>query len=271
MRTLFFTLTFLITAVPALAQTETTVDISSRGQQIRALLIKPTNEPIGSVILQAGGYGRLDLAADGRIWQLMNNQLVYTRALYAKAGYVTLVPDIAGDFKTSSGTVKGYQTGAAHAQDIGAITEYLRKIKPPVVIIGTSRGTISVTNAIVRLSGSMRPDAAVITSPEFGRPGSNDDTVQKAAGNDPRKIDLPLLVVVHKKDTCPDSNQAAVQAFTTWYARGGGKFDLATLDGSGAVVGKPCDANSPHGFVGLDQEVVNSISGWIKQKNPALH
>jgi hypothetical protein len=43
----------------------------------------------------AGGNGRLDLAEDGRIWSLMNNQLVYTRALYAKAGYVTLVPDVA--------------------------------------------------------------------------------------------------------------------------------------------------------------------------------
>jgi hypothetical protein len=94
MRVFFLALMLLIVA-PAFAQSEKPVEIDSRGQRVRALFLTPARDPVGSVILMAGGNGRLDLAEVGRIWSLMNNQLVYTRALYAKAGYVTLVPDVA--------------------------------------------------------------------------------------------------------------------------------------------------------------------------------
>ena len=150
------------------------------------------------------------------------------------------------------------------------MVDYLRKIKGPVVLIGTSLGTNSVADGLVRLNGTQRPDAGVITSPSFDHPGTRELTVQKVAG-DPKRIDLPFLVLVHKKDSCPASNSAAVNSFRTWFERGGHKLDLITLDGDAKVVGNPCDANSPHGFVGLDQQVVDSISGWIKEKNPPAH
>ena len=274
MRALILALTLLTTAAPALAQSERVVEIDSRGQHVRSLLLTPAGELVGSVILMAGGNGRLDLAEDGRIWSLMNNQLVYTRAAYAKAGYVTLVPDVAPDLKTDKNhkadVVANYRAGAPHAQDLGAMVEYLRKIKGPVVLIGTSLGTNSVADGVVRLKGAQRPDAGVITSPAFDRPGTKELTVQKVAG-DPKRIDLPFLTLVHKKDSCPASDTAAVDAFKAWFERGGHKLDLITLDGNGKVVGNPCDANSPHGFVGLDQQVVDGIVGWIKDKHLAAH
>jgi dienelactone hydrolase len=264
---------FLMTA-PAFAQSEKTVEIDSRGQHVRALLLMPAGEPVGSVILMAGGNGRLDLGEDGRIWSLINNQLVYTRALYAKAGYVTLVPDLAPDLKiekdNKADVVEGYRAGAPHAQDIGAMVEYLRKIKAPVVLAGTSLGSNSVLDGIVRLKGSQRPDAGVITSPALDRPGTKEMTVQKVAA-DPKRIDVPLLTLVNKKDVCPASNTLAVNGFKAWIERGGRDLDLVTLDGDAKVIGNPCDANSPHGFVGLDQKVVDTITRWIKDKNLAAH
>lgn len=264
MRALALALALVMHVLPALAQSERVVEIGSRGVQTRAVLIEPS-EAVGSVILLAGGNGRLDITPDGRIWRLVNNQLVYTRSLYAKQGYLTLVPDLAPDLKTEKGVVDAFRVSAAHAQDIGAMVEYLRKLKPPVVLIGTSRGTISVANAVVRLDAGRLPDAAIITSPSLARPGSKDASVQSAAG-DPSRITVPFLVVSHRRDKCPDASPEAVQAFKTWYERSGRKLDLIVLDGSAEVVGNPCDAQSPHGFMGLDQQVVGSITGWIRDK-----
>ena len=57
----------ILTATPAtLSKGDHVLEVDSRGQKIRALLLEPEN-PVGSVILLAGGHGRLDLAADGRI------------------------------------------------------------------------------------------------------------------------------------------------------------------------------------------------------------
>src|SRR5438445_11808522 len=67
------------------------VEIESRGQRVRAVLLKPAN-PRGAVILLAGGDGRLDITPAGEITKLRFNQLVPTRALYQRSGYVTPVP-----------------------------------------------------------------------------------------------------------------------------------------------------------------------------------
>ena len=58
------------------------VNINSRGQSIRVVLLKPRTAAVGSVILLAGGNGRLDITAAGEITKLTGNQLVRTRAKY---------------------------------------------------------------------------------------------------------------------------------------------------------------------------------------------
>src|SRR5215467_6189674 len=138
--------------VPAAAAADPVVEIASRGEKIRAVLLKPA-EPKGSVILFAGATGRLDITPGGEITKLRFNQLVRTRALYAEAGYATLVPDIAPSFKTrGDGVVDLYRASRAFSQDVGAMVKYLRAVAPkPVVVVGTSRGSLSVANAVAKL------------------------------------------------------------------------------------------------------------------------
>src|SRR5258707_5085658 len=93
MRAMMLAATIAVIATPALAQSapsETVIEVESRGQKVRALLIKP-ERPVGSVILLAGGHGKLDLGADGKIGWGVGNQLVRTRAAYAQAGLITAV------------------------------------------------------------------------------------------------------------------------------------------------------------------------------------
>lgn len=257
----------LMGLLPASAGADPIVEIESRGQKVRAVLLKPAN-PKGSVILLAGGDGRLDITAGGDITKLRFNQLVRTRALYARAGYVTLVPDIAPSFKVgASGVVELYRANRAFAQDIGAMVKSLRAIVPrPVVAIGTSRGSMSVANAVAKLrgQGGERPDAAVMTA-AFLKVGANVQglTVWKIANGDARLLDVPTLVAWHVADACPHTAAATVPAFRAWYQGSGRKLAEKSFSGGLPAESEPCEARSPHGFYGLDPAVVGAITGWI--------
>jgi hypothetical protein len=249
-----------ITPRPALAQADAVVDIGSRGQKIRALVLQPSN-PTGSVVLLAGGHGKLDLDPAGKIGWGAGNQLVRTRAAYARAGYVTLVPDIAPDFKTSS--FEGYRYSAPHGRDIGALIKHLRGIKAPVVLVATSRGAVSAGAALANTSGAERPDALVLTAAMLVSVGEKAPHFQMAIGHDPRRAQLPLLVVGHKKDGCKFTRPSTIDQFKAWH---GGTVDVVLLDGPEGT-GDPCGVGSAHSFVDIDDEVVTIVTRWIAAQN----
>jgi hypothetical protein len=266
MRAIMLSATIIAIATPALAQSgpsETVIEVESRGQKVRALLLKP-ERPIGSVILLAGGHGKLDLGADGKIGWGVGNQLVRTRAAYAQAGFITAVPDIAPDLKTPSGVVPYYRIAPSHARDVGALAAYLRALKPPVVVVGTSRGAISAGNAVAKLSGSPRPDAMVLTAAMLMTIEPKVPSVQRAADNDAKRLQVPTLVVGHKKDRCRWTAPASVATFKAWYEKGGRTLDVVILDGPDGS-GDPCEARAAHGFAGIDGQVVAAVGGWIKK------
>jgi hypothetical protein len=255
----------LFAAAPAWAQSQTTIEVESRGQKVRALLLKP-DQPVGSVILMAGGHGNLDLGPEGRIGWGSGNQVVRTRAAYARSGFVTAVPDIAPDLKIPNGGVSGYRFGPAQAQDLGALVAYLRAIKSPIIIIGTSRGSISAANAVARLNGPQRPDAMVLTSAMLMTLRSNVPSVQLAAQGDPKRISLPLLIIGNKKDSCEWTLPTLIDGFKKWYEPNGGELETVMFDGP-AGTGDPCEAESAHGFAGIDDGVVSTTADWIKKQN----
>jgi dienelactone hydrolase len=267
MRRLIIALGILTGLVLVQAAADPIVDIESRGQKVRAVLLKPAN-PKGAVILLAGGDGRLDITQDGEITKLRFNQLVRTRALYASAGYVTLVPDIAPGFKVgAAGVANLYRASRAFAQDVGVMVKYLRGITPrPIVAVGTSRGSLSVANAVAKLKGdgNQRPDAAVLTS-AFLKVGASapDLTVWKIANGNARALDVPTMVAWHVSDTCPHTSAATVPAFRVWYQGSGRKFAEKSFSGGLPPKSEPCEAFAPHGFYGLDPEVVAAITGFV--------
>lgn len=261
-RLVILSLAILLAGSPLVAG-EFVVEIASRGQNARALLLTPEKAPVGSVILLAGGHGNLNLRADGRIRWGADNHLVRSRALYAAAGFNTLVPDIAPDLKLpDGGVVDGYRADSKNATDIGAAVAYMRTLRSPVVLIGTSRGSISAANAAARLTGPARPDAVVVSSAFLGA-NPRDFSVAKMAGNDPRRLNLPLLVIEHRADGCGPTGPTAVEPFRAWYEAGGRRLDILWLEGGDPPRGDPCEARGAHGFPGLDDRVVADTAAWI--------
>lgn len=249
-------------AMPA-AALEVVVDISARGGVMHVLVEAPDNAK-AAVILLAGGAGRLDIAASGRIGSLGGNQLVRTRSAYAKAGFIAATPDIAEDLKEgASGVRNSYRWNAEQAADLGALVEYLRRQAPKVYLVGTSRAALSVANAAARLTGTQKPDAIVITSGMLMQTDARQPSVQRMV-KPLEAIAMPVLLLAHENDACPYTPASANAAFRPLLTAAP-KVDLVMLKGGTPDrKGEECEAAGHHGFAGLDSEVVQTITGWLK-------
>jgi hypothetical protein len=192
----------------------------------KAVLLRPA-APVGSVILMPGGNGRIEAGPHGHIGKLKNNQLVRTRGRYEAKGLAVLVVDA--------------------DVNLGEAVDFMGRIKRPVTVIGTSRGTQGAARGI---AAGARPDALVLTSGFLSDASGSTDNVINILGSPQR---LPkTLVIHHRHDGCKFTRPVGVAPFVKWAA---GKARVVWLDG-GTTHGDPCRSRSHHGFEGLDDRVV---------------
>ena len=252
----------LLTALPVQAA-ETVLQLPTRGSVMRVLIDAPAAAQ-AAVILLAGGSGRLDIADNGRIRALGGNQLVRTRAAYARAGYVTATIDVAEDFKQGADGVRSsYRWSAEHAADIGTLIAHLRDRVPLVYLVGTSRGALTAANAAARLEGTRKPDAIVITSGMLMHMTDSQPSVQTVVRSLDR-IAMPVLLVAHEKDACAYTPAGATPRFRALLTASP-RVDIVMLTGGQAdPPGQECEAAGYHGFAGLDADVVRTVTGWLK-------
>jgi dienelactone hydrolase len=220
------------------------------------LLIRPTENPVASVILFAGGHGRLELSAQGMGWG-EGNFLVRNRERFAQQGFVVVVVDAPSDRPQG---LWNFRTSAAHAEDIKKVIAELKKIADtPVWLIGTSMGTVSAANAAARLRQG-GPDGLVLTSTVTKESRQVGETVNAVRLKD---IRVPTLVVHHKKDDCVVSPYELAVALMRNLTHAP-KKELLAFSGGDLSVADPCEPRSYHGFMGLDAEVVTAVASWIK-------
>eukprot|EP01037_Dinobryon_pediforme_P012257 gene12260-12344_t len=200
---------------------------------VTAALLKPA-KPRASIILLAGGTGSLSIASNGDISEGSANQLVRTREAYAARGFAVLVPDV------------GY--------DLAALVEYMAKIKKPVAVVGTSRGTQRAARGI---AAGARPDRLVLTSGFLSDASGDSDNVINILGN-PAALP-PTLIIHHRQDGCEKTQPAGVAPFVAWAQ---GKARVTWLTG-GTDDGGECKAQAHHGFAGIDGQVISAVSGFI--------
>jgi len=137
--------------------------------------------------------------------------------------------------------------------DLASAVQYMAAIKRPVMVIGTSRGTLRAAQGIAR---GARPDALVLTSGFLSRESGAGENVMAILGS---PAALPhTLVIHHQADTCRATLPAGVDPFIKW---AGGRARVAWLSG-GVQQGDPCEAGGHHGFNGLDGQVVGLAAGF---------
>jgi len=245
---------------PVGAQAAGMVEIKSRGETVRILVISPTKEkPVAVAVLFAGGGGVLNIKSSpfgAVIKNLAGNFLIRSSKFFRNNGFITVAIDGPSDQPSD---LYGFRGTDAHAEDVAAVIAHVRKeFGLPVWLVGTSRGTNSVANAAVKLQGPKGPDGIVLTA-TMTEVGNKGDHVLLYGVNEVR---VPVVVAHHRKDGCqytpPGNVDRLVDAF-----KNAKVLPVLWYDG-GESKGPDCEAYSYHGFNGLEQRVVDDIAAAIK-------
>ena len=217
----------------------------SEGVTQAFILITP-EKPVASVILFAGGHGQLELTGGSSMRWGEKNFLVNSRYLFAAKGIQVAVIDAPYN---QFGYMSLNRRTEEHRNNVKAVAKYMReKANVPIWLVGTSRGTVSVAN--IAINDPEHYDGAVFTS-----------TVLDAVYENASEINLPTLVVHHSNDQCVASNP--------WYAETlyeklvNAKPRKILWFSGGYTAGDVCGPMSFHGYLGIEQKVVDAIVEFI--------
>jgi len=241
---------------------------SHEGTQTAYALAYPQDRAAsrGSLVLLAGGEGHIKLGDDACPRALKGNSLVRSVQRFHAAGFVTALVDAPSDHHGLDG-LAGFRVTEAHAKDLGAVIADLRaRTQLPVWVVGTSRGSISAANAAARLTGPSAPDGVVLTSALMaGSPGKKPWATQSVFDLPLSSIKLPTLIMGHAQDRCLRSPPGEMNRLAQ--ALGSTRKQVVTLSGGTVPAGPAsladCEGRSPHGFEGVEAEMVEAISRFI--------
>ncbi|MBI1775456.1 MAG: alpha/beta hydrolase [Proteobacteria bacterium] len=249
----------LIAQDPAIAEAgRSIVDLEPRPGVTLRVLIDAPETPAGAVILFSGGGGVVAIGEEGTISQGQGNFLVRTRQSWLEQGFLTAVVDAPSDWHNWQG-LGAFRFAAAHANDIAAVIRLVRgRTDRPLWLVGTSRGTLSVVNVASRLQTG-GPDGIVLTSTMLDTGRGRDDVFLQ----DLDSIRLPVLIVHHREDGCIATPARMVPKLAAALVNAP-KVDTLLFEGGAPPRGDPCEPFSRHGFLGIEQRVIEDIGRWIK-------
>lgn len=224
------------------------------GGSVRALFCAPA-QPRAILIMLPGGAGDIGLEQDGRI-RHGNNFVVRTRGLWNQRHYAVLIPDT-----LNHANLRGHRNSASYAGVIEDLLIFAHKEGTvPIFLFGTSQGAIAAANGAAHAS----PDtlAGVVLSESVSVMGGSKETVFSAPLQD---IHAPVLIVANQSDRCnvaPPQNADRIAASLT------GSPDVQILRVTGGLTQskKTCGSLSPHGYLGIEEDVITKISAWMETK-----
>jgi dienelactone hydrolase len=228
------------------------------GIEQQLLLVSPP-DPVAIAVLFAGYGGNIDLqdGPDGPTTR-SHNFLVRSRDLFAGQDLMVAVVDAPSDKHYVEGMLYGFRTSDRHVTDITAVIRWLkRQANLPVWLVGTSRGTESATHLAIKLPGLVH--GLVLSSP-MTEPNDMGTTLPAMALE---RIRQPVQIVVNLDDNCrvtPSYGAEKIRKGLT----AASAVQVERLSGSPGTHSDPCGANSAHGFLGIEQQVVDRIVAFIK-------
>lgn len=252
----------LLVALPApgaaAADKVKVVKLRTRGDVVQRFIVITPADPVAAVILFPGGSGKVPVGKlkKGGLTD-SGNFLVRSRYRFAAAGLVTAVVDRPSD--EPSGMDAMFRSGEHHAADIAAVVEDLkRRAGLPVWLVGTSAGTESAASVGVRLQD--RIAGVVLTSSVTEETARHFSVLDLGI----EKLAVPVLVVAHRTDACfvtpPGGANRIMEALSASRRK-----RLLYFEGGDPPRSDPCQALSAHGFLGIEDDVVEAIAEFIKE------
>lgn len=215
----------------------------------QVLYAGPAN-PRAVVFMFAGGDGSVSFNAAGQIAHMNSNFLMRTEPLWLVQGFgfATLA---------SASSLDDRRHGADYAATIARGIDFVRtRANAPIWLIGTSMGSIAAANGAAHLPG--RTAGVVLTSSVVVPNRNGRETV---FDSDLGAIAVPALIVSNRGDTCPSAGPGFAPQILAALARAPRK-EIIYVE-SHQLQSDPCEAYSPHGYLGIEGDVVQRISNWI--------
>jgi len=238
------------------ARAEDLVTLQTRPGVTQPFYVTRPNGPAkASLLLFMGGEGVLNPYRQPADLQ-HGNFLVRTRDLFVQHGFLVAVIDVPSD---QAGGYGAFRLSPEHATDIAAVVGWLHAADPaPIWLVGTSRGTISAALGAATAAGL---HGLVLTS-SVTRPAPGNPT--DIFNVDLSRITIPTLVVNHRDDSCfvavPADAPRLLEALSHVSVK-----QALLYDGGAPARSKACEAFSPHGYFGIEPQVVDGIADWITQ------
>lgn len=212
-------------------------------------LTAPAN-PRATLIMFSGSAGIVAFSADGTPHN--DNFLIRTRPLWLAQGFAIAVLGSPNDR-----TLNGHRHEPAYADAIGRAVDFVRaRINAPIWLVGTSQGSIGAAYGAAHLPGKVA--GVVLISSVAGHSNSGETVFDADLG----AIAVPALVVANDGDTCGSALPGFAPQIVAALARAPKKA-LITVE-SRQLQSDPCEAMSPHGYLGVEANVVQRIADWIR-------
>lgn len=252
---LLLSIAILFIAGTAFAENDRLIKIDSRTGVTVSFYNMKREGAKASIILLPGGAGGIGMKNG---FPTSNNFLTRSRDLFAANGFNVVVVGKPSDKDDLDGS---FRISAEHIEDLRRVVAFLKKDSGlPVWVVGTSMGTISAT-ALAAAGGKEEVSGIVLTS----------SVTKKKTGAVPEQklesIRLPVLVVHHEFDECKICVPGEVSQILKGLKNAPIKREVYVKGGANPT-GNPCDALHWHGFIGMEKEVVDLISAWIKNPVP---
>jgi hypothetical protein len=246
-------LAFFVWAFGAYAAPGERLSLPTRDGVTQSIYIETaTDNPPWVVVLFSGDSGALHLSADGPT-AFRGNFLVRTASYWVGKGDAAVLYDTPSDY--ADGVDDTFRLSKDANTDLTVVIGELRRRFPSskIALIGTSRATVSVGNAIER--APTVADAFVLTSPVSVARGRG----VGLSGLDVDGSKYRVLVVSNQHDACPASPLYGGKRLAEH-----NHFDFIAVDSTeGGGFQANCGGHSPHGFLGIEQKVMDDVNRWL--------
>lgn len=242
----------------------TTLDVT-----VQYMVYVPVGEPRAVVMHFAGGNGDTGIQgtdATGEVTHAGNNFLVRSAQLFAEDGFLAVTIDRPSTtVGLSNADFDLYRVSQRHAHDIAAVLSEVNSrfgtADLDLFLAGTSRGAISVVAQNMLGIGSMLSSAVTSPSGNTLWVGSTSTHPRLV----PEFVEVPAQVLAHEGDACFVSTPANSAILHSDLIASGVSSVFNQLNGGFVVDPDACQAKTFHGFLGIENAAVDTITDRMKQ------
>ena len=216
--------------------------------------------PAASVVLIEGGPGNPNIEegrTDGRSSGRDRGFLVISEPYFREEGLAVALmraPSDQGERLDGS-----FRNTGEHVRDVEAVIDFLKSEQPTQVwLVGMSLGSGSVGNVAVN---SSKVDGGVVFVSSVSDEGEHN--VMPARFRVLEKIAHPVLAIAHEKDGCPSARPECANDIIVKCENAPVK-EVKLFSGGLNEGDHPCRPRTYHTYFGIEQEVAQYISGFIK-------